>query len=66
MRMIACAKDPMLSSRFPPDVMKFLRTSAQKNGRSLNSELIWRVRQAMALEAETNPQNPTAVSAEAS
>lgn len=57
MRMIACAKDPMLSSRFPPDVMKALRAAAQKNGRSVNSELIWRVRQTMAAEASTNTTN---------
>ena len=52
---MACAKDPMLSSRFPPDVMKALKLSAQKNGRSLNSELIWRVRQTMAMDAANEP-----------
>jgi hypothetical protein len=62
MRAIAKAKDPAHTIRFPRELLRGLRQSAQKNGRSLNSEVIWVLRQGMKTlnENNTTKQNQAA------
>ena len=45
MTVIAKAKDPAYTIRFPIEVLNGVRQSAKNNGRSINSEVIWILRQ---------------------
>lgn len=44
---IASAKDPAATVRFPADLLKQLNRTARVNGRSRNSEIIVRLRESL-------------------
>ena len=49
MTVIAKAKDPAYTIRFPVEVLNGVRQSAKNNGRSINSEVIWIIRQSQVI-----------------
>lgn len=50
-RIIATAKDPSTRVRFPTDLLRYLGQVAKTNGRSLNSEIIARLRESQTGDA---------------
>lgn len=51
-RIIATAKDPSTRVRFPTDLLRYLGHIAKINGRSLNSEIIARLRESQTGDAQ--------------
>lgn len=51
--MIATKKDRPVTIRFPVDVLAAVRSAAQRNGRSQNSEIVFRLAQSLGVNGKS-------------
>jgi hypothetical protein len=59
MPLIATSKDPAVTIRFPKQVLTAVKTAAKTNGRSQNSEIVFRLAESLGLAKNASATAPT-------